>query len=364
MNDKEVLTEAEELRRQSSLLSTFEEIAQTFLSSVNGERENGKVFTFLQGYLDGSVLINGAYCNRRTVLLTIHDMNDEREAPPELQGKTLSKLELLNVRPLPQVTCYGDIATAILRMEVVIRLEAMQDLVESKLGAPPAQQIVNRNSWIAADHSQTEAAVFRAWREALAGDDQTAQQLEKSPISSPAAAKITFISRAPTWAPLVFVTILVVLFAQINNKVRSSAPTALDHSQTKAGCEKWGGMPCEMHSGSWSTADHSRAEAAEFRGQLEALAAEDQTVQQLEKSPIYRPSLLMQSAEKTNDSGSGKEPLPERTFQSELNALDHKLANQSAVPPFATNVEESVSGAREAYTSLTDATKSQMVNRW
>ncbi len=31
MNDKEVLTEAEELRRQSSLLSTFEEIAQTFL---------------------------------------------------------------------------------------------------------------------------------------------------------------------------------------------------------------------------------------------------------------------------------------------------------------------------------------------
>jgi hypothetical protein len=267
MNDKEVLTEAEELRRRSSLLSTFEEIAQTFLSSVSGERGNGKVFTFLQGYLDGSVLINGAYCNRRTVLLTIHDMKVEREAPPELQGKTLSKLELLNVRPLPQVTCYGDIATAILRMEVVIRLEAMQDLVESKLGAPPAQQIVNRNSWIAADHSQTEAAVFRAWREALAGDDQTAQQLEKSPISSSAASKISFISRIPTWARLVFVTILVVLFAQIDNNVRSSAQTALEHSQTRAG--------------------------------------------------------------------------------SELDALDHKLANQSGVSPFATNVEQSVSGARE-----------------
>src|SRR5271165_652325 len=133
MNDKEVLTEAEELRRQSSLLSTFEAIAQTFLSSVSGERGHGKVFTFLQGYLDGSVLINGAYCSRRTVLLTIHDMKDEREAPPELQGKTLSKLELLNVRPLPQVTYYGDIATAILRMEVVIRIEAMQALVESNL---------------------------------------------------------------------------------------------------------------------------------------------------------------------------------------------------------------------------------------
>ena len=269
MNDKEVLTKAEKLRRQSSLLSTFEEIAQTFLSSVSGERENGKVFTFLQGYLDGSVLINGAYCSRRTVLLAVHDMKDKQQAPPALQSKTLSKLELLHLRPVPQVIFYDDIATAILRMEVVIRLEAMQALVESKVGRTtlPVQQIVNRNSWTAAYHSQTEAAVFRAWLEALAGDDQTVQQLEKSPISSPAAAKISFISRAPIWAPLVFVTILVVLFAQIDNKVRSSAPTALEHSQTKAG--------------------------------------------------------------------------------SELDALDYKRANQSAVAPFATNVEEFLSGARE-----------------
>jgi hypothetical protein len=269
MKDKEVLTEAEELRRQSSLLSTFEEIAQTFLSSVSGERGNGKVFTFLQEYLDGSVLINGAYCSRRTVLLAIHDMKGKQQAPPALQSKTLSKLDLLNVRPLPQVIFYDDIATAILRMEVVIRLEAMQALVESNLGKTtrPVQHIVNRNSWTAADHSQTEAAVFRAWLEALAGGDQTVQQLEKSPISSPAAAKISFISRIPTWARLVFVTILVVLFAQIDNNVRSSAPTALEHSQTRAG--------------------------------------------------------------------------------SELDALDYKRANQSAVPLFATNIEESVSGARE-----------------
>ena len=134
MNDIEVLTEAEERRRrQSSLLSTFEEIAQTFLSSVNGERGNGKVFTSLQDYLDGSVLINGAYCRRRIVLLAIHDMKDEREAPPALQSKTLSKLELLRLRPVPQVIFYDNIATAILRMEVVIRLEAMQAVVESKL---------------------------------------------------------------------------------------------------------------------------------------------------------------------------------------------------------------------------------------
>ena len=134
MNDKEVLTEAEELRRQSSLLSTFEEIAHTCLSLVSGERENGKVFTSLQDYLDGSVLINGAYCRRRALLLAIHDLKEELEAPSALQSKTLAKLELLHLRPLPRVTFYQDIATAILRMEVVIRLEAMQALVESKLG--------------------------------------------------------------------------------------------------------------------------------------------------------------------------------------------------------------------------------------
>jgi hypothetical protein len=316
MNDKEVLTEAEELRRQSSLLSTFEEIAQTFLSSVSGERGNGKVFTFLQHYLDGSVLINGAYCSRRAVLLAVHDMKDKQEAPPALQSKTLSKLDLLNVRPVPQVIFYDDIATAILRMEVVIRLEAMQAPVEPRLGARPVQHIVSPSCGVGGS-------------------------------SSPATANIRFLGRAPTWVPLVFVTILVVLFAQIDNKVRSSAPTALDHSQTKAGCERWAGMPCEMHSGSWTATEHSRAEAAEFREQLEALAGEDQTKRELEKSPICRPSLGMQSAEMTNDSGSRNEPLPERTFQSELNALDHKLANQSAVPPFATNVEESISGARE-----------------
>jgi len=270
MNEKEVLTEAEERqRRQSSMLSAFEEIAQTFLSSVAGEQGSGKVFTSLQDYLDGSVLISGAYCGRRTVLLAIHDLKEELEAPSALRSKTLAKLELLNLRPVPQVMFYQDVATAILRMEVVIRLEALQALDESNLGKTtrPVQHIVNRDSWTAVDHSQTEAAVFRAWLAALAGDDQTVQQLEKSPISSPAAAKISFISRIPTWARLVFVTILVVLFAQIDNNVRSSTPTALEHSQTKAG--------------------------------------------------------------------------------SELDALDHKRGNQSAVPPFATNVEEFLSGARE-----------------
>jgi hypothetical protein len=136
MNEKKVLTDIDERRRrQSSLLSIFEEIAQTFLNSVSGERGNGTVFTSLQEYLDGSVLIDDAYCRRRTVLLTIHDLKEELEAPPTLQSKTLAKLELLHVRPLPQVAYYQDIATAILRMEVVIRLEAMQALAETTAGA-------------------------------------------------------------------------------------------------------------------------------------------------------------------------------------------------------------------------------------
>ncbi len=152
MNEKEVLTEFEENRRQSSLLSTFEEIAQTFLSSVSGKRGNGKLFTSLQDYLDGSVLTNGAYCRRRTVLLAIHDLKDELEAPSALQSKTLAKLELLHIRPVPRVKFYQDIATAILRMEVVIRLEAMQALAEPALGtagqlAPAVGQTRKPRPW-------------------------------------------------------------------------------------------------------------------------------------------------------------------------------------------------------------------------
>jgi hypothetical protein len=135
MNEKESTSDANGRRRlQSRLLSKFEEIAQTFLNMLTGERGNGKVFTSLQDYLDGSELVNGAYCRRRTVLLATHDMKEELEAPTALQSKTLAKLESLQIRPVPQVRLYRDIATALLRMEVVIRLEAMQALVETTLG--------------------------------------------------------------------------------------------------------------------------------------------------------------------------------------------------------------------------------------
>ena len=139
MNEKKVLAEIDERRgRQLSLISIFEEIAQTFLNMVTGERGNGKVFTSLQDYLDGSELVDGAYCRRRTVLLATHDMKEELEAPAALQSKTLAKLESLQIKPVPQVRVYRDIATALLRMEVVIRLEAMQALVETALGLNPS----------------------------------------------------------------------------------------------------------------------------------------------------------------------------------------------------------------------------------
>ena len=132
MHEKEVTTEAEgRCDLQSSLLSKFEEIAHTFLAMLSGERGNRKAFASLQEYLDGSEVVNGAYCRRRTVLLATHDLNEGREAPVWLQTSTLAKLESLDIRPLPPVKFYSDIATALLRMEVVIRLEAMQTLVQT-----------------------------------------------------------------------------------------------------------------------------------------------------------------------------------------------------------------------------------------
>ncbi len=132
MNKKEVVKEAEDRNRvQSGLLSKFEEIAQTFLNMLSGERGGGKVFTSLQDYLDGSEVVDGAYCRRRTVLLATHDMKEEREAPVALQKNTLNKLQSLDIRPVPPVVFYRDIATALLRMEVVVRLEAMQMLVQT-----------------------------------------------------------------------------------------------------------------------------------------------------------------------------------------------------------------------------------------
>jgi hypothetical protein len=123
MNDNACLGAAEARRPlQVSLLSAFEEIAQTVLKTAHGE-----VHTSLQSYLDGAVSLSGAYFSRRAILLAIHDMKENLEAPLALQERVLAELISLKVQP-PELKLYRDVATALLRIEVVIRSTALQTM--------------------------------------------------------------------------------------------------------------------------------------------------------------------------------------------------------------------------------------------
>src|SRR5271165_5212455 len=123
MNENTACLPVPETRRpfQVSLLSAFNEIAQTFLRTAHGD-----IYTSLQSYLDGGVVIDGAYFTRRAILLAIHDMKDDLRAPLALQETVLAELLSLKVRPTPELKLYRDIATALLRMEIVLRLTALQ----------------------------------------------------------------------------------------------------------------------------------------------------------------------------------------------------------------------------------------------
>jgi hypothetical protein len=121
MNENNTYLPVPESRRpfQGSLLSAFDKIAQRFLGTAHG-----KVHSSLQRYLDGGVAIGGAHFTRRAILLAIHDMKEDLEAPRALQERALAELLSLKVRPAPELRLYRDIATALLRMEVVIRATA------------------------------------------------------------------------------------------------------------------------------------------------------------------------------------------------------------------------------------------------
>jgi len=106
---------------QASLLSAFDEIAQTFLKTAHRRAHNS-----LQSYLDERVGIGGAFFSRRAILLAIHDMKDDLKAPPALQEWASAELRALKVRPTPELELYRDIATALLRMEVVLRSTARE----------------------------------------------------------------------------------------------------------------------------------------------------------------------------------------------------------------------------------------------
>ncbi len=127
MDRNEFTTAAEERRRtETGLLSEFEQIAQTFLDAVSSDSRSDKILVSLQDYLDGTVRIREFNHRRRAVLLAVHDMIEEREAPLSLQSEALTKLKLLKVNPTPEVRLYQDIATALLKMEVVVRLRTAQ----------------------------------------------------------------------------------------------------------------------------------------------------------------------------------------------------------------------------------------------
>jgi len=124
MNENNASLAVAEARRpfQVSLLSEFDEIARTFLKAARGSAH-----TSLQDYLDGRVAVGNAYFTRRAVLLAIHDMKEDLDAPPALQERVFAKSASLKVRPAPELKLYRDIATALLRMEVVMRFQAIRD---------------------------------------------------------------------------------------------------------------------------------------------------------------------------------------------------------------------------------------------
>ena len=109
---------------QESLLPVFDEIAQTCVKIAQGRRGTGEPFSSLQNYLDGRVNVGEVSYQRRSLLLAVHDMAQDREAPLALRRKALAQLIALQMNPIPKLTLYRDVATAILRMEVVMRLSA------------------------------------------------------------------------------------------------------------------------------------------------------------------------------------------------------------------------------------------------
>ncbi len=127
MGNNECMTAAEARRRfHASLVPVFDTIAHASLDALRGMREKRESLACIQSYLDGVVEIGGARYTRRSILLAIHDMKEDRETPLPLRSRTLAQLNRLKVQPIPQLKCYRDLATALLRMEVVVRLSVMQ----------------------------------------------------------------------------------------------------------------------------------------------------------------------------------------------------------------------------------------------
>jgi hypothetical protein len=116
----EHVTPAEARRHfYTARLPLFDHIAQGFLKAL-ASRRNGGLFAVLN-YLDGAVMIDGALYTRRVVVLAMEDLKQHIEAPLTLQSDARTQMRLLELSPIPELKLYGDIATAILRMESALR---------------------------------------------------------------------------------------------------------------------------------------------------------------------------------------------------------------------------------------------------
>jgi hypothetical protein len=144
---------------QESLLPVFDEIVQSCVKIAQSARGICNAFRSLQSYLDEKVIAGGVSCQRRSVLLAVHDMIEDREAPLVLQRKALAQLIMLQMNPVPKLTLYRDIATAILRVEAVMRQSAAlapQELNPEPILTPASlHHWEDLRQWV---HSSVEAA--------------------------------------------------------------------------------------------------------------------------------------------------------------------------------------------------------------
>ena len=122
MNENNTYLSVAETRRPSTLLSAFDEIAETSLKAARGRAHSS-----LQSYLDGWITIDNSSFTRRAILIAIHDMKEDLDAPQSLREEALAELLSLKVSPAPELRLYRDLATALLRMEVVIRFQAIKN---------------------------------------------------------------------------------------------------------------------------------------------------------------------------------------------------------------------------------------------
>ncbi len=118
------LASAAEARRHfyAGRLSLFDHIAHGFFRAVASGRKSG--LSAVLNYLDGALMIDGALYTRRTVVLAVEDLEQHIEAPLTLQSEAHAQMSPLKLSPIPELMLYGDIATAILRMDSALRTKA------------------------------------------------------------------------------------------------------------------------------------------------------------------------------------------------------------------------------------------------